>query len=156
MRKTIALLFSLSFCLAAGSVYALGSNGVTLYGTYWDGENAGYGAGLKYSKSLIDIVSVDGRAGYLAFDDAVDTTMIPLEIAFNIGFPGPVTPYAGVGIGYYLIDNPQADDAAGYFGQVGLELTLFKIGVMAELRYMDLEEDYFDDLSLNAGIVLKF
>jgi hypothetical protein len=82
--------------------------------------------------------------------------MVPLEVAFNIGLPGPISPYAGVGVGYYLIDNPVIDDASGYFGQIGIEFTIVKIGAMAELRYLDLEGTYFDDLALNVGILLKF
>lgn len=156
MKKTLAMLLATVACFMVDHARALGSNALTAYGTYWDGENPGYGLGLKYSKSLIDMVSVDGRGGYIVFDDIADTTMVPLEVAFNLGFPGPITPYAGVGMGYYLIDNPLIDDTSGYFGQIGLEFTLIKVGAMVELRYMDLEEDYFDDLSLNVGIVLKF
>lgn len=156
MKKTLVILITTAVCLLADHAGALGRDALTAYGTYWDGENAGYGLGLKYSKSLLDMVSVDGRGGYIVFDDAVDTTMVPLEVAFNLGLPGPITPYAGVGLGYYLIDHPLFDDASGYFAQVGLEFTLVKIGAMVELRYMDLEEDYFDDLSLNVGVVLKF
>jgi hypothetical protein len=156
MKKTIALLLATVTCLVAGNALAVGSNGLTAYGTYWDGENPGYGLGLKYSKSLLDIVSVDGRGTYIMFDDVADTTMVPLEVAFNLGFPGPISPYAGVGVGYYFIDNPLFDDATGYFGQIGLEFTIVKVGVMAELRYMDLEGEYFDDLALNVGILLKF
>jgi outer membrane protein W len=82
--------------------------------------------------------------------------MIPLEVSFNLGLPGFITPYAGVGMGYYFIDNPDIDDATGYFGQVGVEFSIVKIGVMVELRYMDIEGEYFDDLALNAGILLRF
>ena len=156
MKKTIAMLLATVTCLIAGNALAIGSNGITAYGTYWDGEEPGYGLGLKYSKSLIDIVSVDGRGGYIMFDDLVDTTMVPLEVAFNIGLPGPISPYAGVGVGYYLIDHPVVDDASGYFGQIGIEFTIVKIGAMAELRYLDLEGTYFDDLALNVGILFKF
>lgn len=156
MKKTTALLIATAACLVAGNALGLGSNGLTAYGTYWDGVEPGYGLGLKYSKSLLDIVSVDGRGGYIMFDDLADTSMIPLEVAFNLGFPGPISPYAGVGVGYYLIDNPTIDDASGYFGQIGIEFTIVKIGAMAELRYLDLEGSYFDDLSVNIGILLKF
>ena len=156
MKKMLIILLAAACCGIAGRVQAVGNNSLTLYGTYWDTENAGYGLGLKYGKSLLDIVSVDGRGGYVVFDDAADTTMVPLEVALNLAFPGPISPYAGVGLGYYFIDNPVLDNAAGYFGQVGLELTVFKIGAMAELRYMDLEENYFDELSLNIGVLWRF
>lgn len=156
MKTEIKTLVGLMLMLTAGHVFALGGTGLTAYGTYWDGENAGYGAGLRYSRSLLDMVSVDGRAGYIRFDDYSQTEMVPLEVAFNLGIPGPVSPYVGVGLGYYLVDHPLFDDTSGCFGQLGLEFTVLKIGAMVELRYMDLDEHYFDDLSLNAGIVLKF
>lgn len=154
MKRTIAAMLAIG-CLTVANT-AVGGSAIAAYGTYWDGENAGYGLGAKYSLSLIDIIFADARAGYIMFDDVVDTTMVPLEVSLNLGFPGPITPYAGVGVGYYLIDNPAIDDISGYFGQIGLEFTILKIGAMVELRYMDLEEESFDDLSLNAGIVLKF
>ena len=154
MKKRIVVALA-GFCMIMANT-AVGGSSVAAYGTYWDGENPGYGLGAKYGMSLIDIIFADARAGYILFDDAVDTTMVPLEISFNVGFPGPITPYAGVGLGYYLIDNPVLDDSSGYFGQIGLEFTIVKIGAMVELRYMDLESTYFDDLSLNAGLVFKF
>lgn len=156
MKKTVAILLATAAFLVAGNALAIGSNGLAAYGTYWDGESAGRGLGLKYSKSLLDLISVDGRGGYIMFDDVDDTTMVPLEASFNISLLGIITPYAGVGVGYYFIDNPLFDDASGYFGQIGLEVTIVNIGVMAELRYMDLEGEYFDDLALNVGILLKF
>ena len=156
MKKTIAILLATATCLVAGNALALGNNAITAYGTYWDGEEPGYGLGLKYSKSLVDMIYLDARGGYVMFDDLVDTTMVPLEVGFNLGLPGMITPYAGVGVGYYLIDNPIIDDATGYFGQIGVEFTIVKIGAMVELRYLDLEGEYFDDLALNVGILLKF
>ena len=143
-------------CLMFAAEAALGGSSLALYGTYWDTKDPGYGAGLKYKLSLIDLVSVDGRGGYIRFDDGNDSGMVPLEVAFNLGLPGPISPYAGVGLGYYFTDIPSVDDASGYFGQVGLEFTIVKIGAMIELRYMDLEEDYLDELSLNAGLVWQF
>jgi hypothetical protein len=154
MKKTIIVALA-AFSLVTANT-AVAGGGVAAYGTYWDGENPGYGVGAKYAMSLIDIIFADARAGYIMFDDAADTTMVPLEISFNLGLPGAITHYAGVGLGYYLIDNPILDDSSGYFGQIGLEFTIIKIGAMVELRYMDLESNYFDDLSLNAGLVFKF
>jgi hypothetical protein len=154
MKRKIFIVLAVFALVSANS--AVGGGGVAAYGTYWDGENPGYGLGAKYGMSLIDIIFADARAGYITFDDAADTTMVPLEISFNLGFPGAITPYAGVGLGYYLIDNPVLDDSSGYFGQIGLEFTIIKIGAMVELRYMDLEATYFDDLSLNAGLVFNF
>jgi len=155
MKKITMLLIS-GACMTVINASAIGNDTVTAYGTYWDGEEAGYGLGLKYSKSLIDMIYFEGRGGFVQFDDPVDTTMVPLEVGFNLGLPGPITPYAGVGVGYYFIDHPFIDNASGYYGQIGIEFSIVKIGAMIELRYMDLEEDYFDDLVLNAGILLRF
>lgn len=148
--------FTTLVMMGMATAYSVAGSSVAAYGTYWDGEDAGYGVGAKYGLSLIDILFADARAGYITFDDNVDTTMVPLEVSINLGFPGPITPYAGVGVGYYLIDNPLLDDSSGYFGQIGLEFTIIKIGALVELRYTDLESTYFDDLSVNAGLVFKF
>jgi hypothetical protein len=143
-------------CLLAGGASAIGNNQLTAYGTYWKGDKDGYGLGLKYTKSLIDMVYFEGRGGYVLFDDAVDTTVVPLEAGFNLGLPGFITPYVGVGLGYYIIDNPFIDSASGYFAQAGVEFTISKIGIMAELRYHDLDEQYFDGVSVNGGVILRF
>ena len=156
MGKMKRCIFAVTICLLAGGALAVGDDRLTAYGTYWNGDKNGYGLGLKYSKSLIDLVFFEGRGGYVAFDDAVDTTVIPLEAGFNLALPGVITPYAGVGLGYYFIDNPWIDNTSGYFVQAGVEFTISKIGVMAELRYHDLEEKYMDGVSLNGGIILNF
>jgi hypothetical protein len=154
VKKSFLLILAGTF-LFSGSALAVLGTGVGVYGTYWNGDDTGYGGGIKLSKSLMDMVFVDGRAGYLKFDDA-SLEVIPLEASINLGFPGPVTPYVGVGGGYYLTDSGFFDNAGGYFGQGGVEFTLFGIGVVGELRYIDHEGSYFDGLSLNAGVVLKF
>jgi hypothetical protein len=143
-------------CLLAGGAAAIGDNRVTAYGTYWNGDKNGYGLGLKYSKALMDMVYIEGRGGYVSFDDALDTTVVPVEAGFNFGLPGTITPYVGVGLGYYIIDNPFIDSTSGFFAQAGVEFTISRIGLVAELRYHDLGEQYLDGVSLNGGVILRF
>ncbi len=154
--KLVSLSALLLLGLAANSL-ALGTT-FSAYGTYWKGDyDEGLGGGVRLKKSLLDILSVDGRGGYVDFDSAT-VKLVPLEASLNIGLPGPITPYAGVGAGYYLVDakNDHLDDLGGYFAQVGIEVTLFKIGALAELRYLDVEKDYFDGFSANVGLLLKW
>ncbi len=154
MKKVV---FGALAALALGTLntYALGKTTLTAYGTYWDQDQTAYGAGLRASKSLLDMVYVDGRAGYLE-TDTPEMEMIPLETSLNVGLPGIFTPYIGVGAGYYILNSDVHDDVSGYFGQVGCELTLTKIGALAELRYLDLEGRYFDGVSVNVGLFWKF
>ena len=150
-------LFGILSALTLGtlSAGAVGKTTLTAYGTYWDQEETAYGAGLRASKSLLDMVYVDGRAGYVETETS-NTEMIPLEASINLGLPGIITPYVGIGAGYYFLDSDLLDDRAGYFGQIGCEFIFTKIGALAELRYLDLEDDYFDGVSLNVGVLWKF
>jgi len=150
-RVAVGVLTGFLACTA----HAVIGGSTTLYGTYWNGDETGYGAGLRLNKSLLDMLYIDGRGGYVEFDQG-EVKMIPLEAALNLYFPGPVSPFIGAGAGYYIIDNSSLDNRGGYFGQAGLEIKVWVIGAMAELRYMDLEDDYFDGLSINVGIVLDF
>jgi hypothetical protein len=156
MKKGIvSLLLATATCLLAGNARAIGKTGITAYGTYWNGDDTGYGYGIKGTKSLLDILFADARIGYINFEDS-NTELIPLEASINVGLPGMITPYAGVGVGYYFVDGPRGDNAAGYFGQIGVEVSIAMAGVFAELRYHDLEEDAFDGPSASIGILLKF
>lgn len=156
-RNLTALLFTAAaLCLLAGNAKAVGKTTLTAYGTYWDQKtDPAYGAGLRLSKSLIDILYVDARGGYVKTDDT-QTEMIPLEASLNIGLPGMITPYAGLGAGYYFVDSKVADDVGGYFAQLGVEFIFTKIGALAELRYLDLEGSQFDGVALNVGVLWKF
>ena len=156
MKKSMIVLLAIATIgLVAQNSHALGETGVTAYGTYWDGEEVGHGVGVKLSQSLLDILYLDGRAGYVNFD-TVDSDMVPLEVTLNLGFPGLISPYVGIGAGYYYIDSPYLTDKVGCIGQIGIELSIVKVGVMAELRYHDLEGTELDDLSANIGILFRF
>ena len=128
------------------------------YATYWDAETEGSGGGIKLRKSFLAFLSGDIRGGYVEFDDA-DTTIIPVEATAIVQIPIMLEPYAGIGAGYYFVDSDVAaldENTAGYYGVVGLQFTLFKLGVLGELRYNDFEESYFEGLSANLGVLLRW
>lgn len=152
-RITIAILAAAALTTLA----ARADNSLTAYGTYWDADDSGKGAGLRYKKTILGFAALDGRVGYVNFD-AIETDMIPLELSLNARLPFMISPYAGVGAGYYLLDSgaPTYDDTSGYFAQVGVEATFLWFGAMAELRYHDLENNYFDGPSANVGLLLKW
>lgn len=154
-KRVMGIAFCALLCFMAGNANAVIDGSTTLYGTYWNADDSGYGAGIRLNKSILDTLYIDGRGGYVEFDQG-DVKMIPLEASLNLYFPGPVSPFIGAGAGYYLIDHQSLDNRGGFFGQAGLEVKVWIIGAMAELRYMELEDDYFDGLSLNIGIVLDF
>ncbi len=145
-----------------------GETSLTGYATYWDGTTRfgksvdGIGGGIKLRQKMLGVLSWDVRAGYVNFDD-IDTKVIPIEGAIVVGIPFLIEPYAGIGGGYYIVDSDRSlyDDAPGVFGVAGLQLNLFVVGVMAEVRYnrVDMtanDESLLDGLSANAGIVFKW
>lgn len=141
--------------LAAASLHA--DTSLTGYGTWWDGDDEGYGGGLRLKKTILGFGAVEGRGGYVNFDDT-DTDVYPLDVSVNVRLPFLVSPYAGVGVGYYFIDSPVSalDDGSNYFGQIGVEFTFLLVGAMAEVRYHDAEADYLDGTSVNVGLLLKW
>ncbi|MEI6892031.1 MAG: hypothetical protein V5783_07665 [Pontiella sp.] len=141
--------------LLAGSASA--DTSLTAYGTLWDADDRGTGAGLRLKKTFLGFAAAEARGGYIHFDD-IKTDMVPLDISINARLPFMISPYAGVGVGYYLFDSNETDfdSAVGYFAQVGVEATFLMMGIMAEIRYHDMEESYFDGASFNAGILFKW
>ena len=101
--------------------------------------------------------AVEGRGGYVEFSDT-NTEVVPLDVSLNLRLPFFISPYAGVGAGYYLIDSdlPNADDESGYFAQLGVEVTFIWIGAMAEIRWHDIEGSYLDGTSANIGLLIKW
>ncbi|MDH3981746.1 MAG: porin family protein [Kiritimatiellaceae bacterium] len=157
MKKGLFALLVVALAgFTATTSHAIGETGITAYGTYWNGENEdGLGLGVKLTKSIIDVLWVDGSASYISFDPSGDS-LVPLEATINVGLPGVVTPYAGIGAGYYFIDSPSLESRAGYLGLLGVEISIKTVGLLAELRYHDLEGDALDDLSLRFGVLLRF
>ncbi|MDF7807578.1 hypothetical protein P4E94_09030 [Pontiellaceae bacterium B12219] len=155
MKILLRASFTLLLVLAAGLAHA--DTSLTAYGTYWDADSSGTGAGLRLKKTFLGFGAAELRGGYIDFSD-IDTEMIPLDVSINARLPFFISPYAGVGAGYYIFnsDMPNLDNNPGYFAQLGLEATFLLVGVMAEVRFNDLDGTYFDGASYNAGILLKW
>ncbi len=154
MKRTILSLLS---ALAMMACPSLADTSITAYGTYWDAESSGTGAGLRLKKTFLGFGAAEVRGGYVNFDE-IDVEMIPLDVSLNARLPFMISPYIGVGAGYYITnsDLPGFDNTAGYFGQIGIEITFIWIGAMAEIRYYDIEEAYFDSPAYNVGLLVKW
>lgn len=158
MKHQIVMIALASFVLAGSSMVAeAGETSLAGYASYWDGSVDGWGAGLKVRKKFLGFLSADVRASYVDFTDA-DTSVIPLEATAMVGFPFFLEPYAGIGASYYLVDsdNSEFDDGAGVYGVLGLQLNVFVVGALAELRYNETENDLTDGLSANVGLMVKW
>lgn len=146
-------LFSLVLSLAPADT------SLTAYASYWDtdqaGEGSGYGGRLK--KTFMAFGSFEFRGAAIDMDDE-DTTLYPLDASVNVRIPFLISPYAGVGLGYTYVDSGRRnrDDMTGVFAHVGLEATLVWVGVMAEIRAQDMEDNDFDGVSGNVGILFKW
>jgi hypothetical protein len=154
--KFHALSTALVALLIAGT--ALADTSLTAYGTYWDGDDSGKGAGLRLKKTILAFGAVEGRGGYVDFNNT-NTRVIPLDVSLNVRLPFMISPYAGIGAAYYYVsstDLPGTGDQTGYFGQIGVEATFVWIGAMAEVRFHDIEGSYFDGTSYNLGLLLKW
>jgi hypothetical protein len=155
MKTLLRASFTALIVLAAGLAQA--DTSLTAYGSYWDADTSGTGAGLQLKKTFLAFGAVELSGGYVDFND-INTEMIPLEVAINARLPFFISPYAGVGAGYYIFntDISGLDDNPGTFAQLGIEATFLMVGLMAEVRYNDLDGTYFDGTSYNAGILLKW
>ncbi len=153
-RTTIATLL---LAAALIPIAARADTSLTGYGTYWEADSTGKGLGVRLKKTFLGFGAVEGRGGYVSFDD-IDTELIPLDVSINLRLPFMISPYAGVGAAYYLTssDLPGLDNTSGYFGQIGVEATFVWIGAMAEVRFHDLEGSYFDGNSYNLGVLIKW
>jgi hypothetical protein len=152
----------------AGSLAELGA-----FGSYLDSDDLGdgYGAGVKLEVKPTDILSVDGRASWLYFED-FEIHMIPLEVAGRLNLPllgERIVPYVGAGGGWYLFeaDDVDLDDDVGFFPLVGLEAGLQSVALFAEARWLFLETDVdevvgdvveadVDGLGINVGLLFRF
>jgi len=153
-----------------GSGVELGTFGSSLDS---DDLGEGYGGGVKLELNPIDLVSVDGRAGYLRFSDH-DVDMFPLEVAglLNTSALGErIVAYAGAGVGCYFFESSDVDldDSVGFFPLVGLEIGLHRVSLLAEARWLFLEADVdsakdelrhitdadVDGLGINIGLLFR-
>lgn len=146
------------------------------FGSMLDSDDLGdgYGGGAKVELNPIDLISVDGRASYVRFDDT-GVDMFPVEVAglINFGMVGErIVPYVGAGAGYYFFEGDDADldDEVGFFPLAGIELGLHRVSVLAEARWLFLEADVdsaeaeleniteadVDGLGVNVGLLFRF
>ena len=138
-----------------GSAFA--DTAISAYATYWDGDDSGRGVGVRLKKTFLAFLAVEGRTGYYEFTDS-DSEVIPVDVAVNARLPFMISPYAGIGTGYYFADSKTYDlnDFSGGFVQIGVEATFIWVGALAEVRYYDMEEDAFDGPAYNVGLMLKW
>ena len=156
---------------SAGSMAAVG-----FFGSYLDSDDLGdgYGAGAKLEVKPTDVLSVDGRASWVYFED-FEIHMIPLEAALRLNLPllgERIIPYVGAGGGYYFFeaDDVDLDDDVGYFPLVGLEVGFRRVAIFGEARWLfletdvdsaldelaDLDEADVDGLGVNVGLLFRF
>ncbi len=157
MKKHVAIIALAALVLGGMSGIAYGGEtSVAGYLSYWDGSVDGAGGGIKVRKKFLAFFSADVRASYVDFSNA-DTSVIPVEATFIVGFPFVVEPYAGVGASYYFVDsNTGIDNATGVYGVFGLQLNLWVVGAIAELRWNENEDDLMDGMSANLGLMVKW
>lgn len=136
---------------------AFADTAISVYGTYWDGDDSGRGVGVRVKKTFLAFLVAEGRTGYYEFTGS-DTELVPVDVAVSARLPFMISPYAGIGTGYYFAssDTYNLDNFAGGFVQVGVEATFVWIGALAEVRYYEMEEDAFDGPAYNIGLMLKF
>lgn len=153
-RMYVGLILTALFAIST-SLYA--DTSLTAYGTYWEGDDVGKGAGLRLKRTFLGFGAVEGRGGYVEFSDT-NTEIYPLDVSINVRLPFIISPYAGIGAGYYYTksDLSSMDNTSGYFGQIGVEATFVWFGAMAEVRFHDLEGSYLDGTSYNVGLLLKW
>jgi len=143
------------------SISYAGETSLTGFATYWDssenGGNEGVGGGVKLRQKFLGFFSADVRASYIDFTD-INTTVVPLEATLMVGIPFVIEPYAGLGASYYLFDSDIStiEDGAGVYGVLGLQLNLWIVGAMAEIRYTEAEENLMDGMSANLGLMIKW
>jgi len=175
-KGIIGLALLAAFSLAGSGCMTGSGLEMGLYGSSMDADDlgTGYGGGAKVELNPIDIVSVDGRAGWTRFSDT-DIDMFPLEAAGLLNLPilfEHIVPYAGAGIGYYMFngDGGDLDDEVGYFPLIGLEIGLHSLSLLAEARYVFLETDVrngqgpltgvdkvrLDGPAVNVGLLIRF
>ncbi len=170
----LTLLAAMSVSIAgcgAGSTAAVG-----VFGSYLDSDDLGdgYGGGAKLEIKPIDLISVDGRASWIYFED-FEIHMIPLEAAIRLNLPllgERIIPFVGAGGGYYIFeaDDVDLDNDVGFFPLVGLEVGFRRVALFAEARWLFLEADVdsaldeledvdeadVDGFGVNVGLLFRF
>lgn len=158
--------------------------GLGVFASRWESQDYGTltGYGVRLGWNVIEHLGLEARASYYeSKDDAIETTVLPLEAALVLRLPlhRHFVPYVGGGAGYYFKDAEYEDETdtwdsseevAGYFGLAGLNLYLGPVSLFAEAKYNlvgtddDLEwrgddveaQNSLDGLSFSAGLKLGF
>ncbi len=162
MKKHVTMIAMAALVLACMNEIAYGGEtSLAGYLTYWDGGenggNEGVGGGLKLRQKFLGFLSADIRASYVDFSD-LHPSGIPVEATLMVGIPFFIEPYAGLGASYYFFDSdlPWIEDGAGVYGVLGLQLNLWVVGAVAELRWNEAEETLMDGMSANLGLMVKW
>lgn len=127
--------------LAAAAPAAAG--GVSLYGAWWETEEAGdaLGAGIRVGFGIVPALDLDLRATYYeeVEPDFLDVIregedprvagfeVLPVDVGLRLGIGrrrAGLRPYLGAGGTYYKIEGDvgDVDDEVGYYALFGLEL----------------------------------
>lgn len=132
-----ALLAWVFFSLVGTAAYADG--GFSLYGSYWDTDDADetFGGGLTWTIPLGEVVGLDLRAAYYeeltsepfenlldrdrVFEEGLEILPLELGVRFGLGDSEVWSPFIGAGATYYLLDSERAEvkDEVGFYGSFG-------------------------------------
>ena len=156
MKRFLAMALAITFVCTLAPTPAQSSVGV--FATWWNGTDTdnGFGGGAKFKVPLIPILSLEGRASYVGWEN--DLYTIPLEAvgSLNLGLF-----YGGVSLGYYIwgLKDAKASNRVGGSIFAGVGLGLGGVGVFGELRYNvakteidELHEVKADGFSNNLGV----
>ncbi len=166
--------------LAAPAGAGVGGTSVSAFGAFWKPRNydSQYGGGAKLRLAMLPLLHFEGRASYfpdLKLEHAsLDVAPLEANVQFQVPL-GRFLPYAGVGLGYYVLDAKRkwnndtttADNQWGGFVVAGLELGLTEnwalygeakwTKVNAELKWNDVDfTNQLDGLGVNAGVAYNF
>ena len=109
--------------------------------SWWDAESAdnGFGVGVKQSVYDPSFISIEPRAAWYSLDIPGDNANVfPLEASLLARI---AILYGGVGGGFYPADR-DLKDKLGWFGLVGVEIKLGKLGIFGEGKYTNLETEF--------------
>lgn len=140
MRKVIVLLVvALSFI----GVATKDAGAIGVYGIWWmpdEGDEDGWGIGLKEKRTLTPLFALDGRVSYVKFSGDLDTAIIPLELTACLKL-GMI--YAGIGGGYYIFTgDAELENTFGYYALLGIEVLPGPVTVFGELKWQFLEPEF--------------
>lgn len=137
----IAILSLATTILAAAAPAAHAAVGFSIFGSYWDTDEAddAGGGGLEIAFPLSPRWDIDFRGSYFEQLDAkplqvlgdadspfrhtgLDVVPLELGLRFALAPNAVVHPYLGAGAGYYLLDSDAGDvkDEGGWYGLFGL------------------------------------